>query len=163
MGAHRRPRVLLIGLVAGDRELIEQWERDGLLPTISRMRASGTWASLQTTAEIVHVSAWPSIFTGTAPDKHGLYHAYVMQPGQQAPTRPRPDLCPVPFIWKTLDDHGKRCIVIDAFLTCPLQDFSGCRWWIGQLTGSGNRQFCPLLAKEITARFGPYPPRITAR
>ena len=61
-----RPRVLLIGLDAGDRELIEQWERAGLLPTISKMKASGTWAQLDTTADVVHVSAWPSIFTGTA-------------------------------------------------------------------------------------------------
>ena len=159
VGAHRRPRVLLIGLDAGDRELIEQWEREGLLPTISRMRASGTWATLQTTAEIVHVSAWPSIFTGTAPDKHGLYHAYVMQPGQQTPTRPRPDLCPVPFIWKTLDDHGKRCIVMDAFLTCPLQNFSGVQMvdW-GSWTWFWQQTILPSsLAKEITARFGPYP------
>ena len=49
------------------------------------MRSRGAWARLRTTAEIVHVSAWPSIFTGTTPDKHGLYHAYVMTPGQQGP------------------------------------------------------------------------------
>ena len=74
---------------------------------------------------MVHVSAWPSIFTGTAPDKHGLYHAYVMSPGQQGPVRPRPDRSPFPFLWKLLSDHGKRCVIMDAFLTCPLQGFNG--------------------------------------
>jgi predicted AlkP superfamily phosphohydrolase/phosphomutase len=158
-GAHAAPRVLLIGLDAGDRELIEQWEQEGLLPTISKMKSAGTWARLQTTAEIVHVSAWPSTFTGTTPDKHGLYHAYVMQPGQQTPTRPRPDLCPVPFLWKVLDEHGKRCIVIDAFLTCPLQTFSGVQivdW--GSWTWFWQQTILPAaLGKQIAARFGSYP------
>src|SRR5215510_11953648 len=90
----RKGRVLFIGLDAGDAELIEQWCRKGFLPNISRMRAQGTWARMETTAEIVHVSAWPSIFTGTTPDKHGLYHAYVMHPGHQGPLRPRPDRSP---------------------------------------------------------------------
>ncbi len=154
-----KPRVLVIGLDAGDRELIEQWSSEGRLPNISRMRARGTWASLHTTADTLHVSAWPSIFTGTTPDKHGLYHAYVMQPGQQTPVRPRPDLCPVPFLWKTLDDHGKRCIVVDAFLTCPLKNFAGVQLvdW-GSWTWFWQQTILPEgLGREIAARFGPYP------
>ena len=155
----RKPRVLVIGLDAGDRELIEQWGRAGLLPNISGMQSRGTWASLHTTAEVLHVSAWPSIFTGTTPDKHGLYHAYVMQPGQQTPLRPRPDLCPVPFVWKTLDEHGKRCIIVDAFLTCPLKSFSGAQivdW--GSWTWFWQPTILPEeLGREIAKRFGPYP------
>ena len=154
-----RPRVLLIGLDAGDRELIEQWEGAGLLPAISRMKASGTWSQLKTTADVLHVSAWPSIFTGTAPDKHGLYHAYVMQAGLQTPVRPRPDLCPVPFLWKLLDEQGKRCVVMDAFLTCPLKNFKGAQivdW--GSWTWFGPQTILPeSLGTEIASRFGPYP------
>jgi predicted AlkP superfamily phosphohydrolase/phosphomutase len=159
LSATRKPRILLIGLDAGDRELIEQWERDGLLPTIARMRKAGTWAQLHTTADTLHVSAWPSIFTGAAPDKHGLYHAYVMQAGAQSPVRPRPDLCPVPFLWQTLDEHGKRCIVIDAFLTCPLKTFRGVQivdW--GSWTWFWQQTILPAaLGKEIESRFGAYP------
>ncbi|MBP6229928.1 MAG: alkaline phosphatase family protein, partial [Pseudomonadales bacterium] len=117
--------MMVIGLDAADRELIEAWCEQGLLPNISRIRSAGIWGSLETTADTVHVSAWPSIFSGTTPDKHGLYHAYVMQPGQQAPARPKPENCPVPFFWQLLDQQGIRSIVMDAFLTCPLRDFSG--------------------------------------
>jgi predicted AlkP superfamily phosphohydrolase/phosphomutase len=154
-----QPKILLIGLDAGDRELIEQWEREGALPNIARLRATGMSAALRTTAEVLHVSAWPSIFTGTTPDKHGLYHAYVMQQGEQAPVRPRPESCPVPFLWKMLDAQGKRCIVIDAFLTCPLRDMSGV-----QIVDWGSwTHFCretilpPSLGAEIASRFGAYP------
>ena len=154
-----KQRMLVIGLDAADRELIEQWCGEGLLPNLSSMRAGGAWANLKTTADVVHVSAWPSIFTGTTPDEHGLYHAYVMKPGQQAPGRPSPADCPVPFLWKLLDDHGRRAIVMDAFLTCPLRDFKGVQivdW--GSWTWFSGQQILPAaVEQEIDKRFGSYP------
>jgi predicted AlkP superfamily phosphohydrolase/phosphomutase len=154
-----RKRVLFIGFDAGDTELIDQWCEDGVLPHIARMRQRGTWGRLQTTAEVVHVSAWPSIFTGAAPDEHGLYHAYVMQPGQQHPVRPRPDQSPVPFFWRLLSEHGKRCVVMDAFMTCPLQPFNGSQivewgtWsWFSQ-----PAILPPELKREMHKTFGAYP------
>jgi len=114
---------------------------------------------METTASIVHVSAWPSIFTGTTPDKHGLYHAYVMSPGQQSPLRPRPDRTPFPFLWKLLSDQGKRSIVMDAFMTCPLQDFSGSQivdW--GSWSHFWETTFVPAsLRRELKKKFGRYP------
>ena len=80
-------RLLLIGLDAADRELVEQWSEEGHLPNLARLKSNGVWGSLETTADTVHVSAWPSIFSGVTPDKHGLYHAYVMREGEQAPVR----------------------------------------------------------------------------
>jgi predicted AlkP superfamily phosphohydrolase/phosphomutase len=152
-------RVLFIGLDAGDAALIEQWCREGLLPNISQMKSAGMWAHMRTTAEIVHVSAWPSIFTGTTPDKHGLYHAYVTRPGHQGPMRPRPDQSPFPFLWKLLSDQGLRCVIMDAFMTCPLQNFNGTQivewgtWsWFSEPTVSPRP-----LKKEIHEKFGPYP------
>ena len=60
------PRLLFIGLDAGDAHLIEQWTAEGWLPNIRRMRERGTlWTEMKTSAEVFHVSAWPSIFTGT--------------------------------------------------------------------------------------------------
>ena len=35
------------------------------------------------TAEVMHVSAWPSIYTGTTPGHHGMYHAYQARAGEQ--------------------------------------------------------------------------------
>ena len=155
----RRPRMMVIGLDAADRELIEAWCEQGLLPNISRIRSAGIWGSLETTADTVHVSAWPSIFSGTTPDKHGLYHAYVMQPGQQAPARPKPENCPVPFFWQLLDQQGIRSIVMDAFLTCPLRDFSGIQivdW--GSWTWFSGQEILPESIKhDIRKQFGVYP------
>jgi predicted dehydrogenase/predicted AlkP superfamily phosphohydrolase/phosphomutase len=154
-----KQRLLFIGLDAADADLIDRWCNEGFLPNISRMRSQGTWTRMQTTAEVLHVSAWASIFTGAAPDEHGLYHAYVMQPGQQSPVRPRPDQSPVPFMWKLLSDQGKRCIVMDAFMTCPLQNFNGTQivdwgtWsWFSEPTISPES-----VKKEMQKKFGAYP------
>ena len=154
-----RKRVLFVGLDAADADLIDRWCLEGVLPNISRMKAQGTSFRMKTTAEIFHVSAWPSMFTGTTPDEHGLYHAYVTRPGHQGVLRPRPDQNPLPFFWKLLSEHGKRSVVMDAFLTCPVQDFNGTQivdwgtwswfWEPTMLPGS--------LKREIARKFGPYP------
>ena len=158
-GKKEKPRLLFIGLDAADADLIDQWCNEGFLPNITRMRAAGTWARMRTTADILHVSAWPCIFTGAAPDEHGLYHAYVMQPGLQSPVRPRPDQSPVPFMWKLLSDHGKRCIVMDAFMTCPLQNFKGTQiveW--GTWSWFSEPAIIPeSVKKEMQKKFGAYP------
>src|SRR5262249_42809815 len=92
-------------------------------------------------------------------DKHGLYHAYVTGPGQQGPVRPRPDRSPFPFLWKLLSDHGKRCVVMDAFLTCPLQGFNGSQivdW--GSWSHFWETTITPeTLKRELEKRFGRYP------
>jgi predicted dehydrogenase/predicted AlkP superfamily phosphohydrolase/phosphomutase len=154
-----KQRLLFIGLDAGDTDLIERWCQEGVLPNIAEMRSRGTWARMRTTAEVVHVSAWPSIFTGVAPDEHGLYHAYVMQPGQQSPARPRPDQSPVPFLWKLLSDHGKRSIIMDAFMTCPLRNFNGTQiveW--GTWSWFSDPTISPESVKsDIQRKFGCYP------
>lgn len=152
-------RVLFIGLDAADRELVERWCDEGWLKNIAALRAAGTWASIRTTADVLHVSAWPSIFSGAPPDEHGLYHAYVMQPGQQAPVRPRPEDCAVPFLWRVLDRLGIRCIVMDAFLTCPLDHFGGVQvvdW--GSWTHFSTPTITPETVKRsIQQQFGDYP------
>ena len=152
-------RLLFIGLDAGDAQLIDEWCIEGRLPNISRMKAEGIWGRMHTTAEIFHVSAWPSIFTGTTPDRHGLYHAYVTRPGHQGLLRPRPDQSAFPFLWQLLSERGLRSVIFDAFLTCPLRDFNGVQivdwgswswfWEPTMIPGS--------LRKEVRRKFGPYP------
>ncbi len=155
-----KQRLLFIGLDAGDAHLIDRWVNEGWLPNIARMQETGTrWPSMATPADTFHVSAWPSIFTGAAADVHGLYHAYVTRPGHQGVLRPRPDESPVPFFWKLLSDRGKRAIVMDAFLTCPLRDFNGVQivdW--GSWSWFWEPTILPhSVGSEIKRRFGAYP------
>lgn len=152
-------RILLIGLDSADRELIERWCEEGHLPTMSRLRAEGLWSPLATTAEVMHVSAWPSIYTGTLPGKHGMYHAYQMRAGQQEVHRTRAEDCAEPPFWKYLDDAGRKCIVMDAFMDYRLEGFRGIQiveygtWtWFTTPASTPSRVY-----KDIVSRFGRYP------
>jgi predicted AlkP superfamily phosphohydrolase/phosphomutase len=152
-------KVVVIGLDSADADLVDRWCREGHLPVLASLRARGAWGRLGTTADVLHVSGWPSFYTGTTPDRHGLYHAYVMRPGCQVPVRPRPHESPEPFFWKLLSDAGTRSLVVDAFMNCPLEGFAGTQvveygtWtWFAEPTTRPRE-----LQDEILAKFGPYP------
>lgn len=152
-------RVLLIGLDSADCDLIERWSDEGHLPTLAGLRRSGAWGRLGTTAEVMHVSAWPTLYTGVTPGQHGLYHAYQARAGSRGVERARPEACGSPPFWGYLDAAGRRCLVMDAFMTYPLPGFSGLEiheygtWtWFVHPGARPTR-----LWKEIHRRFGPYP------
>lgn len=152
-------RTLVIGLDSADAQLIEQWCDEGFLPTLNQLRTAGTWASLNTTAEVMHVSAWPTIYTGVGPGHHGLYHAYQVRAGEQGFLRTRPELSTVAPFWKFIDQAGLDCIVMDAFMDSPLRGFRGIQileygtWTWFTKPGATPR----AIWREIQNRFGNYP------
>ncbi len=154
------PRVLVLGLDSADAELIERWAEEGALPTFARLREEGSWRRLGTTAEVMHVSAWPTIYTGTDPGKHGLYHAFQVRAGSQAIHRTDPRWLACEPFWLQLDRAGRKVIVMDAFMDAPAPaDFSGIQileygtwtwFWRPESRPSG-------VLREIHRRFGRYP------
>jgi len=108
------PKVLVIGLELGDGQLLRSWAEAGLLPNVRRLLDTGTWGWLETTAEDLHISAWPSIYTGAEPGEHGVYFTFQPAPGRQGYQRFHPGIYGRPTVWKLLDAAGRRCIVFDA-------------------------------------------------
>ncbi len=152
-------RVLLIGLDSADAQLIDRWCTAGDLPHLSSLRAQGVWGRLTTSAEVMHVSAWPTIYTGASPGFHGLYHAYQVRPHEQGVHRTDPAECGLPPFWRYLDEAGRKCIVFDAFMDHRLKDFRGTQileygtWtWFGE-PGSTPRH----ALRELVRNVGPYP------
>jgi predicted AlkP superfamily phosphohydrolase/phosphomutase len=157
--AGTKRRVLLIGLDSADADLIDGWVDGGYLPNFARLRQQGIRGRLGTSAEVMHVSAWPTLYTGTTPGHHGLYHAYQIRAGSQLIHRTEPTQCGQPPFWKQLDAAGRRCIIFDAFMNYRLPDFRGIQildygtWtWFGE-PGSTP----PGMLRGIRRRFGPYP------
>lgn len=152
-------RVLVLGLDSADAELIERWSDEGHLPTFAALRRDGAWGRLGTTAEVLHVSAWPTIYTGATPGHHGLYHAYQARAGTQALHRTRVEWGALPPFWQLLDQAGRRCVVMDAFMDRALPDFGGTQvveygtWtWFSEPDGRPRKVY-----RELMRRFGPYP------
>jgi predicted AlkP superfamily phosphohydrolase/phosphomutase len=165
MVGHSADRVLVIGLDMGDLALIEKWSVDGFLPTFRSLMAAGVWGKLKTTAEALHTSSWPTIFTGTLPGKHGVYYPYQPRPGQQQAQHIGPDQYGAPPLWQILDRAGKRCIVLDAPETFPATGFTGVQifeW--GTWAWYWKRMTIPVeIESELTGKFGPYPLKLEAK
>lgn len=157
-------RVLVIGLDVGDGKLIRNWSREGFLPVFRSLMGGGAWASLNTTAELLHVSAWPSLYTGTLPGQHGVYYTFQPIPGQQNVRRFGPDQYGQPPVWQLLSEAGKRCIVFDAPYTHPQENFNGMQifewgtWaWYWHPMSVPSR-----LMRQMTGQCGAYPVGIEA-
>lgn len=153
------PRVLVIGLELGDGHLIDHWVKAGRLPALGALLRRGRWSWLETTADRLHISAWPSIYTGTPPGEHGVYFTFQPAPGAQGYRRFHTGLYGKPTFWALLGRAGRQCSVLDPPYSHPEEGFGGnyvYDWgtWAHYLQpGSVPKH---LLAR-LNAECGPYP------
>ena len=77
------PRVVVIGLDMGDGELIKRWVGRGELPNLAALVEAGVWLDLESPAEVLHTSTWPTFATGVLPGRHGVYYPFQSVPGKQ--------------------------------------------------------------------------------
>jgi predicted AlkP superfamily phosphohydrolase/phosphomutase len=160
-----RERVLLIGLDMADADLIEAWARDGALPNLHALMTAGGWGRLGTTADVLHTSTWPTIFTGTTPGRHGVYYPYQPCPGLQTARAIGPEQYGEPPVWEWLHRAGRRSVVFDAPETFPTDPFPGVQifewstwaWYWRRMTTPS------ALGAELETRFGEPPLRHEAR
>ena len=118
-------RTLVVGLELGDGRLLLEAAKAGRLPTLAALIEEGSWGWLETTASQLHVSAWPSIYTGVGPGEHGVYFTFQPAPGLQGYQRFHAGLYGRPTLWQLLAEAGRRCTVFDAPYTSPEPGFSG--------------------------------------
>ena len=158
------PRVVVIGLDMGDGKLIRHWVDRGELPHLAALIQDGVWLDLESPAEVLHTSTWPTFATGVLPGRHGVYYPFQSQPGKQQAEHIQPDQYGVPTFWSRADREGRRCLVYDVPETFPEADFSGhgiFEW--GTWAWYGEQQTQPeSLLNDLKARFGPYPLKLEA-
>ncbi len=157
-------KIVIVGLELGDGPRVHEWAQAGLLPAIKELADRGCWRWLETTAEQLHISAWPSLYTGAPPGEHGVYYTHQPAPGLQGYQRFHPGLYGRPTFWKVLDEAGRRCTVFDPPYSHPEEGFGGTfvyDWgsWAHYLEGGSVPQDAlPRLRKEC----GEYPLGIEA-
>jgi predicted AlkP superfamily phosphohydrolase/phosphomutase len=118
-------KTLVIGLDMGDGELVRKWAKSGYLKNFKTLIDRGHWGRLNTPADTLHVSAWPSLYTGTSPGSHGVYYTFQALKGYQAPQRIKISQYGKPPVWKIINDAGISSIIMDAPYTFPIEDFNG--------------------------------------
>jgi predicted AlkP superfamily phosphohydrolase/phosphomutase len=145
----RVKRVVILGLDGMEPSLVEQYMAEGKLPHLSRLRDSGTYAHLGTTAPPLSPVAWSSFLTGCNPGKHRIFDflscdrkRYLPQLSSATIKPPRrslnlggykiplgkPDVQLLrkgkPF-WNTLGEHGVFSNIIRVPITFPAEPFHG--------------------------------------
>ncbi len=116
-------RLLVVGLDAGCRPILEPLFDSGTIPTIESLFEEGTSGPLESQLPPWTASAWPSLYTGKNPGKHGVYDflsfdGYDWDIVNSTHVRER-------TIWELLDDHGVTSVVVNLPVTHPAREFDG--------------------------------------
>ena len=152
-------RLLVLALDMGDGDLIRHWSKQGHLPHFASLISSGTWMDLESPAQVLHTSTWPTFATGVHPGKHGVYFPYQPKPGYQLAQHVQADQYGAATFWHLADRQGCRCVIYDVPETFPESGFRGKAvfdWGTWAWYGTPCAQPSALL-KEVKSRFGRYP------
>ncbi|ELZ95927.1 hypothetical protein C440_06542 [Haloferax mucosum ATCC BAA-1512] len=96
---------------------------EGKIPTLHSIFTNGTYAPLESQIPPWTASAWPSLYTGMNPGKHGVFdflsfqgHEWSVVNGSHVRER---------TLWEILDYHGYSSVVVNAPVTHPTRPFNG--------------------------------------
>ena len=158
-------RVFLLGFDAADKDLVEQWAREGALPNFQRLLKQSLYGDVEIPRGLEAGSVWPTFYFGLRPEKNGQYDgARLFDPAIYDHRSYQPDTDALPPIWTRLSECGKRCVVIDAPYNYPVDSINGLKVVdrAGHVpAGGGNflhlRTHPPELAETILSRYGADP------
>ncbi len=116
-------RLLVVGLDAGCRPILEPLFEADEIPTLERLFETGTSGPLESQIPPWTASAWPSMYTGKNPGKHGVYdflsfEGYDWDVVNASHVRERP-------VWELLSEHGLTSVVVNLPVTHPPREFDG--------------------------------------
>lgn len=117
-------RVLMVGLDAGDPDLIDRWTSDGTLPHLQAVRRAGVSGRLSSSAEYLAGSPWPTFFASQPPSRHGLYHDFQWRHEKMAFAAPGRDWLGMAPFWRHLEgDHP--VVAYDVPMNLGVEPFNG--------------------------------------
>ncbi|USZ68088.1 alkaline phosphatase family protein [Halorussus salilacus] len=114
---------LLLGLDAGCRSVLDPLFEDGAVPNLRSLFENGADGPLRSQIPPWTPSAWPSVYTGVNPGKHGVFgfltfDGYDWDVVNATHVRER-------TVWEILDYHGKSSVVVNAPVTHPPREVDG--------------------------------------
>ena len=146
--------IITIGLDCATWDLIKHWANAQELPYFMRLIEEGTTASLKSTYPPVTPVAWPSIFTGKNPGKHGIFGFTDANPlGLEMP-RISSNYMKCKPIWNILSENGKKVCPVNIPFAFPPSKVNGIMT-TGMRTPSINSDFTypKELKNELLEKF----------
>lgn len=116
-------RLVVLGMDGLDPDLLERWWDE--LPNFRRLREDGMFSRMPSVYPPDSIPAWASIYTGLAPDEHGILDSV-----DYLDARKKDLSCDVSGLegntfWDTAGRCGKRVCVINPFLAYPVWEVNG--------------------------------------
>ena len=118
--------VVILGLDAATRDVLDPLMKRGLLPNLQKLRAVGTTAPLQSTQPSSSPVIWTSIATGKIPEKHCI-SSFIRFPTGEA-GKPSPvsrTLRHGKAFWNIVGEHGRDVAIVGWFVTWPVEAVNG--------------------------------------
>lgn len=149
--------LIVLGLDAGDLELIERWTADGSLPNLQRMREEGTWAPLDGIHDFNSFSVWPSFATGARASDHAYYSHMQLAPGTYdlVATNAQGNMRLKPW-WAQLANPALRACIFDVPKIWPFAGVNGIQVleWGAKSPADNPKSDPPDLADAFNRRYG---------
>ena len=116
---HSTNKVVMIGWDGATFDVLGPMMDAGVMPALVRFMEQAACGVLRTTRPPVTCPAWPTMFTGVNPGKHGVFSFSYRDPSNgRMRTASGPDVR-APKIWEILCDAGRRVAVLNVPITFP--------------------------------------------
>ncbi|WP_435346458.1 alkaline phosphatase family protein [Haloarchaeobius sp. HRN-SO-5] len=114
---------LLVGIDAACRPILDRLFDANVTPNLASFFADGATGPLESQLPPWTPSAWPSLYTGVNPGKHGVFDflrfdGYDWDIVNYDDVRER-------ALWELLGEHGLTSVVVNVPVTHPAQSFPG--------------------------------------
>lgn len=153
-------KILFLAIDAGDKYLIQDWAKDGTLPTIHSLFAKGLVGETRSVEGFYEGSTWPSFYTGVNPARHGFHRLTQINPGTYEFYRCYPGefITREPF-WNHLSSAGKKVAILDIPLTGTSKRLNGIQMveWGSHDAAYGFHTWPTGLQVDVVKRFGNHP------
>lgn len=153
-------RVLVLALDAASPRLLRAWARDGTLPNIAGLMATGLVGQSRSVEGLYDGSTWPSFSTGLNPASHGFHWLDQLRLGTYRMQTFRPaDFARTKALWDFLSAAGRRVAVLDVPLTPRSRGLNGVQLveWGCHDAVMGYRSTPASLARDVLREVGPHP------
>lgn len=152
----KKSPLIIIGIDAGDPQLLERWAGDGTMPNLNKIMNSGCWGHTSGRDLLFEHGSWLSISSGVSRREHGYHHYRQLKPQTYELELVTGDRLGVPPFWSTLQGTGTKCAIIDVPETSPLPDLSGIQLsdWAVHDPQSLAAAHPPDLLADVKRQFG---------
>src|SRR5882757_1122749 len=159
MDTTKTPKLLMIGVDAAEFSFIKAHLAE--LPNFNRALGSGVTRRLRSTSALLNGSVWPTFYTASNPQDHGIYHHLQWDPELMKLRRVTADWLPVEPFYGNLERAGLNVTALDVPVSLrrnldtgiEVTNF-GCHDSLAEVESNQRG-----LARDIIDRFGTHPMR----